>query len=140
MGVLNYKKMPKGGIEPPTQGFSGLCSTNWATLAYSSLFFGLLRLSSYIYILNIIYYLLVVVIDGLELLVLSAVQRTALTNWAIFNFSSIVLVVVIDGLEPSASSLSETRSNQLSYMTITYQKLRERGTRTRDLWFPKPAL
>jgi hypothetical protein len=29
-----------------------------------------------------------------------------------------IVMVVIEGLEPSASSLSETRSNQLSYMTI----------------------
>ena len=29
-----------------------------------------------------------------------------------------LVMVVIEGLEPSASSLSETRSNQLSYMTI----------------------
>ncbi len=32
-GMVKIKMVPRGGIEPPTQGFSVLCSTDWATEA-----------------------------------------------------------------------------------------------------------
>ena len=33
------KMVPRGGIEPPTRGFSVLCSTDWAIWAYNIQFF-----------------------------------------------------------------------------------------------------
>ncbi len=39
----------------------------------------------------------------------------------------IIWMVVVDGLEPSTSSLSEKRSNQLSYTTITVGVVPESG-------------
>ena len=35
--LLNWKMVPRGGIEPPTRGFSVPCSTDWATEANFSL-------------------------------------------------------------------------------------------------------
>lgn len=115
--------VPGGRIELPTQGFSGPCSTTELPWQINGLQIPTLFIFHYSFFINFL-----VGMGGLN----NAELRCEFTNlWLasdlpdssgrsnqLSNFITVIYLVGMGGLEPPTSSLSETRSNQLSYMPV----------------------
>ena len=95
--------VPRGGIEPPTQGFSVPCSTYWATEAYKLFFLKML--------VNLQAFSLATR-KGLE------PSTSSVTGWRTnhlyYRAKTIKLMVGLHGLEPRTNRLWADRSNLLS--------------------------